>query len=591
MLAIELAGDDEEVNPQLLSALRMLDADTATSPWLRNDYELAPPPEDLAAAARDQFEQALGWAGEGLWAQAAAVFQALAMDGLAEADRNLGLCRLWMADLDGAYEALRRYLAHTDASVDAVDIEALCQLISPPIPGDRVNNVHLIWTLRDRDLLSNALRASDRIQPRGPGRLQSGAPDQSFEVDVFEVLDRPKPTGELPRDVREMPQIVGRILVARELAILEAHDDGRLERLTNWFVDLAGPAIPPAHPKTREIGKGSRAELAMQPSWWLPDDAPAKLAQDLNRQARVRTVVDAWPETPMPYLNGRTPLEAARDGHAEVALRAAVCQFEFNLEFWREAIDFAALRSRLNIPDEPEIDPETVSIDYLHLARLHRVPAYQLDDDRLIVLFLRAHGGVLPLAMERAAEAIVTRPTVLDREEINPVMVYTDLANLAMSRQDEAGAVSWLARGRQADPAGRTTNALRWDFAELRLQARSEPPEAWVPNLAVILDRYQNDESANQVLLSNLIDMGLIQVAPHPDKPDDVLLDTRPLQAVLAKYGPRITTAAGTLGVSATKGTIWTPGATPAGTTTSGGIWTPGSQTSGDAGKKLIIPG
>ncbi len=40
---------------------------------------------------------------------------------------------------------------------------------------------------------------------------------------------------------------------------------------------------------------------------------------------------------------------------------------------------------------------------------------------------------------------------------------------------------------------------------------------------------------------------------PHPDGSGRLMLDTRPLQALLEEYGPRVTTASGRLGVSAAK--------------------------------------
>ena len=92
--------------------------------------------------------------------------------------------------------------------------------------------------------------------------------------------------------------------------------------------------------------------------------------------------------------------------------------------------------------------------------------------------------------------------------------------------------------------------------------------------------------------MMNLIDMGLLEMVPNPDRPSEIMLDSRPLQALLAEYGPRVTTASGRLGVSATKPEIWTPRATAGGS--GGGIWTPGSprrKRSAGGGKELIIPG
>jgi hypothetical protein len=69
-----------------------------------------------------------------------------------------------------------------------------------------------------------------------------------------------------------------------------------------------------------------------------------------------------------------------------------------------------------------------------------------------------------------------------------------------------------------------------------------------------------------------------------------MMIDSRPLQIVLERYGPRVTTASGDLGVSATSGGIWTPGGSSGG---GGGLWTPGSGPAPGGGDKprLIIPG
>ena len=47
--------------------------------------------------------------------------------------------------------------------------------------------------------------------------------------------------------------------------------------------------------------------------------------------------------TPLPYLGGRTPLQAAQAGDAVVPLRAAVMQLEESRDSWRDKIDFVGL--------------------------------------------------------------------------------------------------------------------------------------------------------------------------------------------------------------------------------------------------------
>ncbi len=129
-----------------------------------------PAPEDLSSPVRERFEEALRWAEQGLWSSAASAFDLLTAEPVA-AERNLGLCRLWMADDAGAVEALRRYIARVGATTEAVDLEALCQSIAPLGPGDLVEHVQLIWPLRDREGLLNALREDPRTHEDGRGPI------------------------------------------------------------------------------------------------------------------------------------------------------------------------------------------------------------------------------------------------------------------------------------------------------------------------------------------------------------------------------------------------------------------------------------
>jgi hypothetical protein len=297
-------------------------------------------------------------------------------------------------------------------------------------------------------------------------------------------------------------------------------------------------------------------------------------------------------------LKGRSPEQAAAAGDARVPLRAALRIMEFGGGRPLDADLLGPVRHGLGLSAEPEVDPETVDVAHLHLSRLHLVPAERLDDDRLVALYRRAREASVIAAMERAANELVRRPTLLARGDVERFAVYADLANLAMVRGEPEAAFEWVRRGRRDEPgADRARNASRWELLEVRLRARSEGPESWVPHLAAALERFSEDDTHREVLFSSLMEMGLIQFLPDPDQRGRLLLDSRALQALLAEYGPRVTTASGTLGVSATKGDIWTPGGAPG--PGGGAIWTPGSgsppastpgQGQGDK-PRLIVPG
>ncbi|AGA30336.1 SEC-C domain-containing protein [Singulisphaera acidiphila] len=589
-LAIVLGSPAEEI-AQNIGAIQR---DVSISPWLKNSDELAPAPESLSESTLERFNEALDWADGGLWSAAASAFEVLSEEKGAslEADRNAGLCRLWIADDDGAVEGLRRAIVRMGNTDEAVDLEALCQQLDTIETDDQVEQVQLIWPVSDQDRLLKALRNDPSIDEGDTGPIDPEAPESPVVVN-FGFLDRPKlqtKNGLKPGDV---PLFVGRIFVGQEIAGIETYDDGRLDGLVERFTTLAEGGIRPAHPKTKVINKVGKAGLALSWEWRLPDDIDSDERARLEQEQGAALIREVWPKTPMAYLGGRTPQEAAKAGDAVVPLRAALFQLESIRTHWRDSVDFAALRSSLGIQPEPEIDPETVEIETVHLSRLNLIPAERLDDDRLTALYWRARQFALDAVVEKTARVLVERPDLWEKAKVESFSLFSDLALLVAGNGKPDEAFEWVRKGRQADPAAkRAAYAPMWDMVEVRIKAREKSPEAWVPDLAVVLERYAGNPESTQAVMLNLLEMGLVRLTPNPDKQGDFLLDSRPLQMLMAEYGPRVTTASGRLGVSATKGEIWTPDKATGG---GGGLWTPGSGSAsaaeGGDKPKLIIPG
>jgi tetratricopeptide (TPR) repeat protein len=590
---------DRDPARQSRSPRRAIENNPTISAWLKNPYRLAEPPQNLPAEAWGRFTEALGWAREGLFNAAAASFELLSAGGkLPEADLNLGLCRLWTGDLAAALPALRRWVAKAGATPEAVDIEGLCQQITQPGPDDTVEQVQLIWPLRNREKLLETLREDPRVHPEGRGPIDPAQAD-SPEVDQFGLLDRPPIAAAQGLSPGDIPRYVGRVLVGEEIVALEGFDDGRLDALSERFTTLADSTIAPAHPRTKMLAKVPRAQVALTWEWLLPEGIERDEVDRLTREQGVAVVRDVWPNTPMPYLGGRTPLAAAAAGNAEVPLRAAVIHLELSAESWGERVDFSALRATLKIGPEPVPDPETVDFEQLHLSRLNLVPVDRLSDERLVAFYHRARRTMQLDAVERAAQKLIERPSVAVLAKIESMVIYTDMVSVMAARGRIVEALEWVRRGRQADPvSARAGNAPIWDMLEIRLRSRIEPPAAWVPALAAVLQRHGKDPAANEKVVVSLMEMGLLRLVARADRPEEVMLDAQPLQALMAAYGPRVTTASGELGVAASSGGIWTPGSAAGG---SGAIWTPGSGVPPTAGAapsppegdkpKLIIPG
>ena len=280
----------------------------------------------------------------------------------------------------------------------------------------------------------------------------------------------------------------------------------------------------------------------------------------------------------MPYLAGKTPVQAAKAGGFEIPLRAAFLLFEESGWSNEDHPDLSGLRARLNVPAEPPIDHASVVVDELPLGRLRLLDPKRLDDDRLLRVYERSREWGLADTILSSAREITTRRKLLERERFPVFGVYAELAMNEIADRRREPAMEWARKGRAADPqARRSVAAASWDMLELQIQMGIDEPEVWVPELVVVMNRYEGDQDATRLVLSRLVQAGLIRLQPSQDDPENMTVDSSLLQQLIARYGPRVQTAAGEVGVSATRG----------------GIWTPGGGTSGGTGDKprIILPG
>jgi tetratricopeptide (TPR) repeat protein len=586
-LAARLSGDEAK---RIAPSLHNLRASPGFSVWEKNPYRLMPAPEHASQAFRESFQQALGWAEEGLWSSAVAVFELLgAGSGVGVvADRNRGLCCLWLADHDAAVASLRRYINRTKATTDSVDLEALCQEIEHPSRHDPVEFHRLSWPIRNREKLLAALGA-DRSIAQGESRPLDPLDQESEGLASFLLLDRPAILARPGLSRLELPVVEAEVLVDKDVVFLEALDDGRLDRMVDRFTSALGTTIPPAHPRTKVLVAEPRHELALVWRWHIPPGLSDDEIERLKREQTAYIMGEVWPKTPHPSLRRRTPLQAGSSGDSEAFLRASIRRFETSSDRADALLDWSDLRSKIHVNPEPPIDPETVEIEQLHLSRLALLPFDRLDDDRLVAVYRQAGKWGLRRVRNQAARLIDRRPSLLTTGRIEPVDLYGDLALEAAHDRDREAAEDWLVRGRQAEaPKKRSATALAWEMIGLEVKMMLDQPEVWVPVLAVILERCRGNSEATSAVLLRLVSFGLVQAGVDPNRPGHLLLDTQMLEQYLKRYGPRVTTSTGELGVAASQTGIWTPESTGAPSP----IWTPGSAAPRSEEKsKLFLPG
>lgn len=564
------------------------------SPWLRTHLDLAQATEKIPADLRARFEAAYESARNDAWLDAAEAYAKLAeKDHSGLALRNQGICLAWMGDNAGAAICLRASLKSLGESEEAVDLEAACQELEPPADDEMVDGIQLTWPIRSREMLLENLEKASNFIAYSP----EGAPANS-NVRVFLALDRPRVLKPEELSPETVPSLVGEAVVDEKNVSLVAPDDGRLDQTTELFREAAGAAIVPAHPRTKMIGKQPKPDPLRQSKWIMPEGLSRDQTNEFRCEMFRRNLKPLWSEHPQSYLGKKTPTQAAAAGGYNVPLRAALMRLGWDRVAEGQVVALAAERKRLGLADEPT--PTADSIEMLHPSRMHLLDVKSLTNEQLRMLFQKAISFMDLPTVEKAGAEWVARPVENEEDGKSRLRVYVELAAIAAGRNDLAKALELYAEGRKADTFTPAEVAdVRWSMAAIRTKSRLMEPEKWVPELAVLLDQKRagrESEAVTQMMIMSLVEMGLIQVHRDPKQPAQAMLDTRLLEAVLQKYGPKITTASGELGVSAAKPQIWTPGQPggPQGGAAGGKIWTPGGappKQGGDSGSKLFVPG
>ncbi len=306
-------GRDE----QAVSTLLQLEGSAAVPMLYKNTPPFEPAPPDAKWAAA--FQSALEEAHRGNWKKAAAAWSALSAQAASSSAlwRNLATLRGFLGDNIGAADALRKYASLGVASDDAVEAEALAQLLTKDEAAGQVDEISLTYTIANAEAAQEKLAADRRLE-RLP--LDTRAWTERNEPPpraAFSLLDRPVPASgkDITRD--QIPNQLGQLLLFGKQTDREA----RLELLTfrpdlptaqKVLTEALGDALGATSSETI-IGHLGAVEHALSWHWRLPDDTLEELRLKLSLEERRTLVLEGWPKLPFPIFGGRTPEQAATE--------------------------------------------------------------------------------------------------------------------------------------------------------------------------------------------------------------------------------------------------------------------------------------
>jgi tetratricopeptide (TPR) repeat protein len=504
---------------------------------------------------RIEFESAVSEIAQGRWRKGAKILSDMSkriLDAPAIL-MNLAIVSGWLADNEQASKAFREYSQIRDVPLDRrVHAAALAQELAP-LSDAASETVQVAYAIEQADEVLERCAAHKRLMSlpvEGNLVLAEGTPPPKA---LYRVLSQEMPQG-ADLQVADVPEVLGVVLLfgkqtdkSAQLVVegLKAKSAAVLEVCQEV---VGAPLGSPVSEK--KLGAASWPMAELFGDWQVPTTMPYDKHQRMLRELQQQSIMQRWPNTPGPMLDGKTPREAAGDSKYTVPILANLLSLSLMCDSLDIAIDAGSLRRDLNLPELPAVVVEDDSLEKIPAHRFSELNVPSLNDEQLLMLYRRSYALMVVKSLRAAAAAVVERPSLADR--IDRVEAFDILSDVASTTEDS---LRYLAQARKlATKEGESPAAWLIDEAELRL-VRGEMEE-FVSLVKELQARYLREPGVMQNLVEMMARFGLVT----PD------------------------------------GRILLPGvAGGAAAESSSGIWTPGSESSVAAEpqgeSKLWVPG
>jgi tetratricopeptide (TPR) repeat protein len=524
---------------------------------VRDQLRFQPWPEN--APWKADAEKASRLADHGKWQEAVGIIDRLGQQYGAEPALvfNRALLGGWLADERSLVAGLHAF-AHLDVPLDdAVEAEAIAQLLDPELKESPYDSVLRTYAINDEDELVRRLSSDNRLQRLKMNPATFSQTESIPPRHAFVQFDRPMPesgqnlsNAAVPR-LMAIVTIYGRQTDQTERLQLTADKGQAFDATIDTLREIVGDSLGDMV-EERIVGHVTPTEQALNWKWQLPRDTPPDVRRRLFADERRTAIVDRWPALPRPALGGKTPREAVGDPELRIPLMAAVLILEHGSGTGRDVAAIAQLRNDLGLPQPEPVDPQNKAVMALRLTRVPRLKVELVSDDDLVQLYRRSLLTAAQAAIACLAEEAVKRPSLASR--IPPNEAYQ---RLIATEPDPDQASAWIAAARErSHSAGEST--AQWELAELDLHITSGNTEQARETLARIERDHLDDPQVAAALYQLLYDRGVIRPGQVPVSPE-------PEEEVLASVAS---------GEEPSGSRIWTPDSDrPAGGKST--LWTP----------------
>jgi tetratricopeptide (TPR) repeat protein len=552
-VALSPAGDS-----RALEVLVRLNHYSGLPLLLREQLRFRPSPDD--AAWKDQADEATRLADQGKWQQAVEIVDRLGREFGADPVLlyNRAVLAGWLADDRTLVAGLHAYAQLDVPHDDAVEAEALAQLLDSDLKGESCDTLLQVYEIRDEEALADRFAADRRIEAFEVDPQMMGDSDQPRPRQAYILLDRPMPESGTELTRHDVPHLAGVISIygrqtdRPERLELTTDRGSHFEQVMASLQEITGDALGDMT-EERVVNSVSATEQALNWRWHFPTDTPPAVRRRLAADERHAAIVERWPDVPAPALGDKTPRAATADAALRVPLSATVLILEQGSQF-RDTAAFADLRKTLGLPQPEPIHPNAENVSRLPLVRVPRLVMEELSDDDLVQLHRRAMLTGFQAVVNYLDREAVRRPSVA--KQIPPSEAYR---RMIVAETDSQRTLALIEEARQHSIAIGESTAT-WDLAELELHLSEGSVEPAQTMLRKIEQQHMDDPQVASALYRLLYEMGMI--------PPEAMA----APASAAEAPPAM--AAAQLPADQEPGRIWTPdGDRPSGGKSS--LWTP----------------
>ena len=307
---------------------------------------------------------------------------------------NLALVRGWLGDLERFAAGLHAYARLEPNEHDAVEAEALAQLMDPKLEDPKLETVRIAFAVEDEDALKERLVEDNRVEdyPLDPDKFDEDTP---LPRGSYILLDKPTPQTrpDLRRD--EIPRVLGFLSLygkrtdrAAQLELTTDRTEG-FEAVKSLLGEVAGEQLGKVL-EEEVVAELSQSEESLSWRWRLPPGTPLEQRNKLVAEGRREAILERWTAAPRAALGCKSPLETVGDPDLRLALLASVLILEQAADTPQELSLFAELRERLGLPISSAMDSTLIDQSHFPIVRVPQLDLTKLTDKQLDYLLNRA---------------------------------------------------------------------------------------------------------------------------------------------------------------------------------------------------------